>query len=67
MGGFRSEVVPVLLASIALVLAVDLERMQNPNSTLLEYVQRHAEMISGGDSNQQDMEEFFMDRSIEQL
>lgn len=68
MGVFRSEVVSVLLASLAFVLAIDLEKMQmSPNSTLLEYVQRHNEMISGGDSNQQEMDEFFMDRSIEQL
>ncbi len=68
MGGFRSEVVSVFLASLAFALAVDLEKMHmSPNSTLLEYVQRHAEMLSGGDSNQQEMDEFFMDRSIEQL
>lgn len=68
MGVFRSEVVSALLASLAFVLAIDLEKMQmSPNSTLLEYVQRHNEMISGGDSNQQEMDEFFMDRSIEQL
>lgn len=64
----------ILVGYFSLVCAVDLEKvMKNSeslaNTTLLDYVQKSAdEMISGGDSNQQEADEFSMDdRSIEQL
>jgi len=65
----KSAIVSVFLVCLSLACAVELDKSQNSNSSILEYVQKKGtEMTSGGDSNQQDGDDFMMeDRSIEQL
>ncbi|CAL8111413.1 unnamed protein product [Orchesella dallaii] len=70
-GGVRrgSEIVAVFLVFLSVACAVELDKHENSTSSILEYVQKKGmELTSGGDSNQQEMDEFMMeDRSIEQL
>lgn len=78
MGNLRMEVpVLVLVLWVSVASSLDIEKMHRignttvmSSSSILEYVQRKAaEMISGGDSNQQEDElSMMMDNmSIEQL